>query len=236
MHSIGSSEDQHANVTPESDGRRRKTPSEVADALSQTISPDPECAKDSLSDSLGDIIDDQDGKPKWIWRDMKGGYAELLRLRKIQEDDATNLDSKSVEYSANPPNKDSFEEQLDALATKLVKTIAKSKYQESEWYREIWIALTRASDPSNFDRVQVARLKRCCNNSEVIGDDLFFRMIGARKKCVTLQGVSEVIRNTLDKKGRWKSCEEETSSSVLRTLGCGWPWWLPWKILPFKSD
>ena len=53
----------NANVTPESDGRSRKTPSKVADALSRTILPDPECAIDNLSDSLGDITDDQGSKP-----------------------------------------------------------------------------------------------------------------------------------------------------------------------------
>ena len=88
---------------------------------------------------------------------MKGGYAELLRLRKIQEDDATNLDSKSIDYSADPPHKDSLEEQLNAFATQMVERETRSKYQDLEWYREIWIALTRASDPSKFDRAQVTR-------------------------------------------------------------------------------
>ena len=76
----------------------------------------------------------EDGKPKWVWKEMNGGYAELLRLRRIQEDYDTILDSKSHEYSANPPHKETFEQQLNALATQMVERETRSKYQQSEWY------------------------------------------------------------------------------------------------------
>lgn len=131
----------------------------VADALSQTIFPDPECAKDDFLDSIGDVVDNQDGKPKWVWKDGKGRYEELLQLRKIQENDAKNLESKQVELTTNLQHQDNFEEQLEALAAQMEEKEKYSKYQDSGWYQDIWIALLRASYPPDFDRVQVDRLK-----------------------------------------------------------------------------
>ncbi|KAI0997426.1 hypothetical protein K3495_g10756 [Podosphaera aphanis] len=109
-----------------------------------------------------------------------------------------------VGLAANRPQTDGFEKQLDALAARIEEVETYSKYQDSEWYRDVWFALTRVSYPLDLDRVQIARLKRRCRNFETIGDDLFFQMRGVRRKYVTLQEISEVIRHAHDKEGHWK--------------------------------
>jgi hypothetical protein len=60
----------------------------IADALSRTVFPTYD-GNDQLLDSLGQI-EVHDGEPHWVWKDGKGGYDELLRLRLITEQTAAD--------------------------------------------------------------------------------------------------------------------------------------------------
>jgi hypothetical protein len=67
-------------------GRQNK----VTDTLSRTIFPDCD-STDEVLESLGYI--DTESQPQWVWKDGKGGYEELLRLRQITEDTTATASS-----------------------------------------------------------------------------------------------------------------------------------------------
>lgn len=52
---------------------------EVADALSRVMFPKEDCSEDEVLASLGDH---NANGPVWVWKDGKGGYAQLLEARK----------------------------------------------------------------------------------------------------------------------------------------------------------
>ncbi|RKF55040.1 hypothetical protein OnM2_092022 [Erysiphe neolycopersici] len=55
---------------------------EIADALSRTVFSEPSEAQDEVLMSYGKLMRSQDGDTKWIWKDGKGGYLDLINKRR----------------------------------------------------------------------------------------------------------------------------------------------------------
>ncbi|KAI0991431.1 hypothetical protein K3495_g16756, partial [Podosphaera aphanis] len=57
----------------------------IADALSRTIFPNPECEPDDVLLDHGNMEECQNGVTDWVWKDGVGGYAEFIEKQKERE-------------------------------------------------------------------------------------------------------------------------------------------------------
>lgn len=73
---------------------------QVADALSRTIFPDPGSGTPPLEE-FGDLITGEDSEPCWVWKDGKGGYAELPKRigQPLRDNDIAKHATGGAEFS-----------------------------------------------------------------------------------------------------------------------------------------
>lgn len=155
------------------------TRNKVADALSRTIFPDPDCRSDGLIDSLGEM-DTSGGNPQWIWKDGIGGYEELLRLRETERFQGV-LDGSSPVF---PANEVIVANSLQLLSYNIEFGPVASKYADDTWYGDIYCYVTTNEIPDSLVRLERAAFIRHAKNFSMLEGELFYTIRGVIKKCV----------------------------------------------------
>jgi transposase InsO family protein len=175
----------------------------VADSLSRTVFPDLDSdTTDTALESLG-YVDSTDANPRWIWKDGKGGYTELLRLRAL---DANTDTSASQSTDSNPlqdPDTD------DAVIVQLValsqaSQLVHSKYSDSEWYRDVHNYLSsKVFPPECTTRLDRRRFLHKIHHYQLLEGELFFKFRGLRKRCIVKQDVADILHKAHDQEGHF---------------------------------
>jgi hypothetical protein len=178
------------------------------DALSRTIFPF-QAGADELLDTLG-RIEGVGTESKWVWKDGKGGYEELLQLRSVPQ--STDTVTVNLAQVTNTTNEALMWSHLEALATAHDNTITANVFEITSsnqrlakdlWYRRIYTFLTTAQFPDNLNRLQKRSLQQKCANYRLIGGDLFYQLRGVQKRCVLRHEVAEVLYNAHDLEGHF---------------------------------
>ncbi|RKF61598.1 hypothetical protein OnM2_040068 [Erysiphe neolycopersici] len=85
------------------------TRNQIADTLSRTVFLDPDCEVDENLNSLG-FLGNDNGEPRWVWKDGAGGYEEFLKKQRAKEledseciigHDTFNSTTKAMVQSSN---------------------------------------------------------------------------------------------------------------------------------------
>ena len=185
------------------EGKRNR----VADGLSRTVFP--EDGEDSLLASLGTIEEDVNGEPKWIWKDGKGGYEELLRLRKLQEFDAQKSSGIQSNFAPFAYTMDKEEEEmvrgLEQLCYNNQVGVHSDWYTEDEFFGQIFDFITMAKYPDTFDRLKKLALQRKSQSYRLDQHEgvLFVKQREEWKRCVPKADVAETLRLAHDCAGHW---------------------------------
>lgn len=147
----------------------------VSDALSRTVFPDDFGQDDEVLYSCGDMVSVDGGTPTWVWKDGKGGYEELLRLRKISEEDAAVAEAKSAQLILAAEDADPTIAHLMDIAYNIEFDVKNATYSTSDWYSDIYNFITRqVYPPSVISKLDKARFFRKCCQYKMHGDVLFF--------------------------------------------------------------
>jgi hypothetical protein len=160
----------------------------AADALSRTLFRDEEC-NDDLS-TYGNLVEDS-GEPRWIWKDGKDGYENLLKDRKeplsdsdlhrimgiypealagIEHSDRVFLTSLSYEMAKSGYVLGTFQEPVAGIVHDSRTTFPTTsrtnprieKYRESAWYQNILRYITEGVLPDSLGPVQKKAFLREC--------------------------------------------------------------------------
>jgi hypothetical protein len=169
----------------------------VADSLSRTVFPDV-TGEDAVLQSLG-YIDESEGQSQWVWKDGKGGYEELLRLRREEELNATDSTT-----------------QLDVCTARLIlsscpaevapESISRpySPYYDSAWYGDIYAFLSTGRYPAACtSKLQKRAFLHKVKPYMLLEGELFYEWRGVKKRCVMQEDVAELIYACHDKAGHW---------------------------------
>ena len=191
------------------EGKRNK----VADGLSRTIFPDPDGGTDDLLNTLGDLVEDDNGEPKWVWKDGKGGYDELLRLRQITDEHASYGAVVSSRYTTIvvSPEEAQFDSYMKLLCHNAEVGIKSDLYSDDPYFYEIFNYITMGQYPDGSDRLQKQAIHRKSTNYKVIDSNdqhegvLFFNQRGVWRRCIPQKHVADTIRQAHDCEGHWKA-------------------------------
>jgi RNase H-like domain found in reverse transcriptase/Integrase zinc binding domain/Integrase core domain len=205
------SELNHMNVRIEYiEGVRNKE----ADALSRTIFPDQADENDEILKSLGEIVRDSDGNPEWVWKDGKGGYEELLRLRKEEELKLAKSTQPAAIQNSNANSTvslvrvaleaDAFTLQLNELWQNHDSQPYSLTWSDDEWFSAYYNFIRYAIYPKGYDRLQKVALQRRAAHYSLIGGDLLIKQGGVLRRCVPKYKVAEMLRAAHDLEGHWQ--------------------------------
>lgn len=84
------------------------TRNQIADALSRTVFLDPDCELDENLNSLG-FLGNDNGEPRWVWKDGAGGYEEFLkkqRAKELEDSECSNISINKLRTSIISPSTD----------------------------------------------------------------------------------------------------------------------------------
>jgi hypothetical protein len=159
----------------------------VADALSRTIFPD---LQPGQSDAILDSIGHLDPSLNWVWKDGKGGYEELLKLR------------PSASPLATAPQEEPFVQSL--LLQSLHNQIEiQSPWALDRWYGDVYRFMVTGHVPPNLTRLQRRQFQVKCSNYQLLRDELYFKFRGEKKRCVREEEVAELLHRAHDQEGHF---------------------------------
>jgi hypothetical protein len=183
--------------------KETRTRNKQANALSCTIFPF-QAGADQLLQYLGSF-DSSGSDRKWIWKDGKGGYNELLKLRNNPIVTNSNYASVSPPSSQQTLDSEAFMwSHLEYIAYNTLNTNAKSLHihlLDDIWYQDIYNYLTTAMCPDGYNRIQKRALQHKAKQYRLIGGDLFFVLRGVQKRYIQKHKIAELLYNTLNKGG-----------------------------------
>ncbi|KAI0992069.1 hypothetical protein K3495_g16117, partial [Podosphaera aphanis] len=144
---------------------------EIADALSRTIFPDPECDPDDILLEQGELKEKDDNSVEWIWKDGAGGYAEFIakeREREIKETPRDTLQSKQTDRGeALMAYLVSGMIEKDTMFESLSNSLNENPYSSDLWYGEIFKYLSYGYREREMDRLQLRTFLRKCSNYQI---------------------------------------------------------------------
>jgi len=194
----------------------------VADALSRTIFTDPDCVTTPEIDGVG-FVDHSGDEPRWVWKDGKGGYEELLKQigtpvqEKMQSTEwrkvlfghhdeklagSTNADAKFMEhlrvsyYHYNPVSQ-------DVVNINAYPVVVNPDYHASSWYKDIVLYLTGRVVPYGLNRVQTAAFMKKAGRYQLKDGVLFYNWHDRWRRCIVQDEVSRVIHCAHDGGGHF---------------------------------
>lgn len=196
----------------------------IADALSRTRFPSDDCETDPVLESLGRMETDETGKPEWIWKDGKGGYAELLRQRLLTVEDAEcseighEVKVEALMAETIDDEDLDFEIYIEAVCRMAEIGTTSNPFSTDDWYADIYNHVVMAQYPPGFNKVERRALQKKAANYRVLRDELFNNIRGKWKRCVLKADVAEVLRSAHDREGHWK-----TSKTLKKLQQYFWP-------------
>jgi transposase InsO family protein len=204
-------------------GERNK----VADALSRTIFPDENC-----EDNLAEYghVNRNEGEPRWVWKDGKGGYDALLEDHKgpLGSKELKELMGISLEEYANSDASDRlflsslcielqkdgyFLESLPVTSYPISLGNLLDKYRVSVWYKDIVQYILEGSVNPELDSVQKAAFVRRSSRFRIENGKLWYEQGGKLRLCITESEVADVLLRAHDE------CGHFASAITLRKLG-----------------
>ncbi|KAI0996301.1 hypothetical protein K3495_g11880, partial [Podosphaera aphanis] len=173
----------------------------VADALSRTVFPDAGNNTRPLEE-FGELVQEEEKEPLWIWKDGKDGYEELLR--KV----AGPLKEMEMERFFSETNTgktvDEIEENLKSNLVEVTEGVSDEKYLISSWYGEIARYLKdRTFSRERATKIQREALIRKSRNYLFEGGNLFYVVRGRTKRCVNEGEVAAILSMAHDRGGHF---------------------------------
>ncbi|RKF53178.1 putative eka-like protein, partial [Golovinomyces cichoracearum] len=182
------------------------------------ISTDPTASSDLELEKRGQIEIDNDGQNKWIWKDGKGGYEELIKERRKQEVLArtSEIIGSDPEYIAV----DSVETHLVEVAIAQPKEIADTgkKYIACPWFSQVYEFQRSYLIPLGMDRLQKKNFLQRGRKFRMFNGELFIDVRGAWKRCVPQSEVTKVLHKAHDQGGHY-----QTGITLKRLKTYHWP-------------
>jgi hypothetical protein len=152
-------------------------------------------------------MDSSGSDRKWIWKDGKGGYDELLKLRNNLIVTNSNYASVSPPSSQQTLDSEAFMwSHLEYVALNTSSLNVGSLHiqlLDDIWYQDIYNYLTTAMYPDGYNRIQKRALQHKAKQYRLIGGDLFFVLRGVQKRCIQKHEIVELLYNAHDQEGHF---------------------------------
>ena len=194
----------------------------IADALSRTIFPDENCEDDF--ENMGHLGEDEQGQPKWIWKDGKGGYEEMMQgMENWQEMiDALNWKQQNNKWEENGKLENltgtskadvrmalillgAAKMEAQANGSDIASPPALVKYNSSTWYSEVVQYLLTNVIPRDLGKIQAEAFRRKCGHYKLEHDSLWYDWRGRWRRCITEGEVADVLFEAHDNRGHFAS-------------------------------
>lgn len=153
---------------------------------------------------------------KWIWKDGKGGYSDLLKQAIITPDCFSSVNKAQATRIQQFVTKEKridrnfthwclqYENNHVLNSWQIQTTITDLKYENEIWYCDIWRLITLSQYPPNSDKIEQRRLLNKSSKYMILKDELFKSVgHGNWRRCVTKSEVAEILQLAHDFGGHY---------------------------------